>query len=45
MEAELYRILVLAINVSVAKKNPSGEVQKIEDKMKPLLVILVSVTQ
>ena len=32
-------------NVSGAKKIPSGEEQKIEDKMKPSLVTLSSVTQ
>ena len=33
MEAELYCILIFEIIVSVAKKIPSGEEQKIEDKM------------
>ena len=32
-------------NVSGAKKIPSGGEQKIEDKMKPLLVTLSSVSQ
>ena len=45
MEAKLYRILIFEMNVSVAKKIPSGEEQKIEDKMKPSLVTLSSVGQ
>ena len=45
MEAELYRILILEINVSVAKKIPSGEEQRIEGKMMPLLVTLSAVNQ
>ena len=45
VEAELYSILILEINVSVATKIPSGEEQKIEDKMKPSLVTLSSVSQ